>query len=326
MSTPNPARTTTGTPSTPPPTQRSTKDTPLTREQSELATAYFGFSQAEAVTIWHKSLHSGPSAALYVGDDEDARDIGTQALIRSCQAYPLSCNICKGTGKHTNTATGLSVCCRRCKGSGQPENQHKAFHAYLRLAIRTQVINEINKRTRDKMSAAKDARRSAGGGAGGGADGEESAGDEGCLATAQVRIYGARVVGEISAVIVGVAATGGAELNIHRSLKLPIVDVSPTSAEFAWLAPSNTLRLSYPQRAMLTGKVPVEGFRRAYRGYLRSLLRKTHYADRWRDLLAAVEDGAVLVSGCDARCAYRSVLGEVLAAAVGGEFLGEVVC
>ena len=322
MSTPNPARTTPGTTS-----PRSTKDTPLTREQSELAARYFGFSQAEAVTIWHKSLHSGPSAALYVGDDEDARDIGTQALLRSCQAYPLSCNICKGTGKHTNTATGLSVCCRRCKGSGQPENQHKAFHAYLRLAIRTQVINEINKRTRDKMSAAKDARRSVGGSAGaGGTDGEEAVGDE-CVGAARVRIYGARVVGEVSMAVVGVAATGGAacELNIHRSLKLPIVDVSPTSAEFAWLAPSNTLRLSYPQRAMLTGKVPVEGFRRAYRGYLRSLLRKTHYADRWRDLLAAVEDGAVLVSGCDARCAYRSVLGEVLAAAVGGEFLGEVL-
>lgn len=304
-------------------TRTPTKDMPLTAEQREVATRYFGFSQAEAVTVWHKSLHSGPSANLYVGDDEDARDIGTQALLRSCQAYPLSCNICKGAGKHTNTATGLSVCCRRCKGSGQPENQHKAFHAYLRLAIRTQVINEINKRTRDKMSAVKDARRSAGGGAGGGADGEEVAGDEGTGA-ARVRIYGARVVGEVSAAIVEVAAAQGAELNIHRSLKLPIVDVSPTSAEFAWLAPSNTLRLSYPQRAMLTGKVPVEGFRRAYRGYLRSLLRKTHYADRWRDLLAAVEDGAVLVSGCDARCAYRSVLGEVLAVAVGGEFLGEV--
>ena len=305
-------RSTTGTP-------RATKNTPLTPEQSELATAYFGFSQAEAVTIWHKSLHSGPSAALYVGDDEDARDIGTQALLRSCQAYPLPCNVCKGTGKHTSAVTGSNVCCRRCNGSGEPKNQHKAFHAYLRLAIRTQVINEINKRTWDKMNAAKDARRS-----GSSADGEETAGDEGGLGVARVRIYGARVVGETSMAIVGLAAARGAELNIHQSLKLPIVDVSATSAEFAWLAPSNTLRLSYPQRAMLTGKVSVEGFRRAYRGYLRSLLRKTHFADRWRDLLAAVEDGAVLVSGCDARCAYRSVLGEVLAAAVEGEFLGEV--
>lgn len=273
---------------------RSTKDTPLSSEQAELASRYFGFSQAEAVTIWHRSLRSG---SLYVGDEEDARDIGTQALLRSCQAYPLSCNVCKGTGKHTNTATGLDVCCRRCRGTGQPENQHKAFHAYLRLAIRTQVINEINKRTREAKGARCSER-----------EGEEIVGedDEGLT---RVRIYGAR---------------GNGELNIHRTLKLPIVDVSPTSADFAWLAPSNALRLSYPQRAMLAGMVPIDGFRRAYRGFLRSLLRKAHYADRWRDLCAAVEDGAVLVSGCDPRCTYRSVLGEVLAAAVGGEFMGEV--
>lgn len=279
------------------------KDTPLTTEQRELAARYFGFSQAEAVTVWHKSLHSGPSAALYVGDDEDARDIGTQALLRSCQAYPLSCNVCKGTGKHTSAVTGSDVCCGRCGGTGKPENQHKAFHAYLRVAIRTQVINEINKRTRDKTSAARDARR------------EEEAEE---LATevpgAGVRIYGARA---------SVAGSAG-ELNIHHELRLPIVDVSATSKEFGWLAPSSSLRLTYPQRGMLAGKVSVEGFRVAYRGFLRALLRKTHFADRWRDLLTAVEDGAVLVSGCDARCTYRSVLGEILAAAVGGEFLGEV--
>lgn len=293
-----------------------TKDTPLTVEQREVATRYFGFSQAEAVTVWHKSLHSGPSAALYVGDDEDARDIGTQALLRSCQAYPLSCNVCKGTGKHTSAVTGSNVCCRRCNGSGQPENQHKAFHAYLRLAIRTQVINEINKRTRDKTSAASAARR------------EEEAEEAEALAAdapgGGVRIYGARMVGDLAGALVGAASEAGAELNIHHSLSLPIVDVSASSKEFGWLAPSNALRLTYPQRGMLTGKVSVEGFQRAYRGFLRSLLRKTHFADRWRDLLAAVEDGAVLVSGCDARCTYRGVLGEILAAAVGGEFLGEV--
>ena len=299
----------------PAPTRTPTKDTPLTAEQREVATRYFGFSQAEAVTIWHKSLHSGPSAALYVGDDEDARDIGTQALLRSCQAYPLSCNVCKGTGKHTSAVTGSNVCCRRCNGSGKPENQHKAFHAYLRLAIRTQVINEINKRTRDKTSAASAARR------------EEEAEEAEAAADAPgrgVRIYGARVVGETAGALVGAASEAGFELNIHHGLSLPIVDVSATSKEFGWLAPSNTLRLTYPQRGMLTGKVSVEGFRRAYAGFLRSLLRKTHFADRWRDVLAAVEDGAVLVSGCDARCTYRGVLGEILASAVGGEFLGEV--
>lgn len=300
----------------PAPTRTPTKDTPLTVEQREVATRYFGFSQAEAVTVWHKSLHSGPSAALYVGDDEDARDIGTQALLRSCQAYPLSCNVCKGTGKHTSAVTGSNVCCRRCDGSGQPENQHKAFHAYLRLAIRTQVINEINKRTRDKTSVASAARR------------EEEAEEAEALAAdapgGGARIYGARVVGDLTGALIGAASEAGAELNIHRSLNLPIVDVSASSKEFGWLAPSNALRLTYPQRGMLTGKVSVEGFQRAYRGFLRSLLRKTHFTDRWRDLLAAVEDGAVLVSGCDSRCTYRGVLGEILAAAVGGEFLGEV--
>jgi len=300
----------------PAPTRTPTKDTPLTAVQREVATRYFGFSQAEAVTVWHKSLHSGPSAALYVGDDEDARDIGTQALLRSCQAYPLSCNVCKGTGKHTSAVTGSNVCCRRCNGSGQPENQHKAFHAYLRLAIRTQVINEINKRTRDKTSAASAARH------------EEEAEEAEALAAdapgGGVRIYGARMVGDLAGALVGAASEAGAELNIHHSLSLPIVDVSASSKEFGWLAPSNALRLTYPQRGMLTGKVSVEGFQRAYRGFLRSLLRKTHFADRWRDLLAAVEDGAVLVSGCDVRCSYRGVLGEILAAAVGGEFLGEV--
>ena len=290
------------------PTRTPTKDTPLTAEQREVATRYFGFSQAEAVTVWHKSLHSGPSAALYVGDDDDARDIGTQALLRSCQAYPLSCNVCKGTGKHTSAVTGSNVCCRRCNGSGKPENQHKAFHAYLRLAIRTQVINEINKRTRDKTSAASAARRETD------AEEAEAAVD---APGGGVRIYGARLV--------GAAAEAGVELNIHHGLSLPIVDVSATSKDFSWLAPSNTLRLTYPQRGMLTGKVSVEGFRRAYVGFLRSLLRKTHFADRWRDLLVAVEDGAVLVSGCDARCTYRGVLGEILASAVGGEFLGELV-
>ena len=284
-------------------TTKGAKDTPLTTEQRELAARYFGFSQAEAVTVWHKSLHSGPSANLYVGDDEDARDIGTQALLRSCQAYPLACNVCKGTGKHTSAVTGSNVCCGRCNGSGKPENQHKAFHAYLRLAIRTQVINEINKRTRDKTSAANAARREE--------EAEESEAQATDASGSGVRIYGARAV-------------AGAELNIHHSLNLPIVDVSATSREFGWLAPTNALRLTYPQRGMLTGKVSVEGFQRAYRGFLRSLLRKTHFADRWRDLLAAVEDGAVLVSGCDARCTYRGVLGEILAAAVGGEFLGEV--
>lgn len=292
-----------------------TKDTPLTAEQRELATRYFGFSQAEAVTVWHKSLHSGPSAALYVGDDEDARDIGTQALLRSCQAYPLSCNVCKGTGKHTSAVTGSNVCCRRCNGSGKPENQHKAFHAYLRLAIRTQVINEINKRTRDKTSAANAARR------GEEAEEAEAAAD---APKGGVRIYGARLVGETTGALVGVASEVGAELNIHRGLSLPIVDVSATSKEFGWLAPSNTLRLTYPQRGMLMGKVSVEGFQWAYQGFLRSLLRKTHFVDRWRDLLTAVEDGAVLVSCCDARCTYRGVLGEILASAVGGEYLGEV--
>ena len=283
------------------------KDTPLTTEQRELAARYFGFSQAEAVTVWHKSLHSGPSAALYVGDDEDARDIGTQALLRSCQAYPLSCNVCKGTGKHTSAVTGSDVCCGRCGGTGKPENQHKAFHAYLRVAIRTQVINEINKRTRDKTSVARDARREE--------EAEEAEAVNGAGVGVGVRIYGARAIGTGSSM-------GG--LNIHHGLSLPIVDVSATSKEFAWLAPSNALRLTYPQRGMLAGKVSVEGFRVAYRGFLRALLRKTHFADRWRDLLTAVEDGAVLVSGCDARCTYRGVLGEILAAAVGGEFLGEV--
>lgn len=158
------------------------KDTPLTTEQRELAARYFGFSQAEAVTVWHKSLHSGSSAALYVGDDEDARDIGTQALLRSCQTYPLSCNVCKGTGKHTSAVTGSDVCCGRCSGTGKPENQHKAFHAYLRVAIRTQVINEINKRTRDKTSAANKARRE-----------EEAAEAEAASEPGlSVRIYGAR--------------------------------------------------------------------------------------------------------------------------------------
>ena len=47
-------------------TTKGAKDTPLTTEQRELAARYFGFSQAEAVTV--------------CGDDEDARDIGTQAL------------------------------------------------------------------------------------------------------------------------------------------------------------------------------------------------------------------------------------------------------
>jgi hypothetical protein len=171
------------------------------------------------------------------------------------------------------------------------------------LAIRTQVINEINKRTRDKTSAANAARR--------GEEAEESEAQAADASGSGVCLYGARVV-------------AGAELNIHHSLSLPIVDVSATSKEFGWLAPSSSLRLTYPQRGMLTGKVSVEGFQRAYRGFLRSLLRKTHFADRWRDLLAAVEDGAVLVSGCDARCTYRGVLGEILAAAVGGKFLGEV--
>lgn len=285
------------------------KDTPLTTEQRELAARYFGFSQAEAVTVWHKSLHSGPSAALYVGDDEDARDIGTQALLRSCQAYPLSCNVCKGTGKHTSAVTGSDVCCGRCGGTGKPENQHKAFHAYLRVAIRTQVINEINKRTRDKTSAVRDARREE--------EAEEAEAASGTGVGVGVRIYGARAIGTSST-----SSTG--ELNIHHELRLPIVDVSATSKEFGWLAPSNSLRLTYPQRGMLAGKVSVEGFRVAYRGFLRALLRKTYFADRWRDLLTAVEDGAVLVSGCDARCTYRGVLGEILAAAVGGEFLGEV--
>ena len=67
-------------------TTKGAKDTPLTTEQRELAARYFGFSQAEAVTVWHKSLHSGPSANLYVGDDEDARDIG--ALFVQCRAKP----------------------------------------------------------------------------------------------------------------------------------------------------------------------------------------------------------------------------------------------
>lgn len=283
------------------------KDTPLTTEQRELAARYFGFSQAEAVTVWHKSLHSGPSAALYVGDDEDARDIGTQALLRSCQAYPLVCNVCKGTGKHTSAVTGSDVCCGRCGGTGKPENQHKAFHAYLRVAIRTQVINEINKRTRDKTSAARDARREE--------EAEEAEAVNGAGVGVGVRIYGARAIGTGSSM---------GEQNIHHEPRLPIVDVSATSKAFGWLAPSNALRLTYPQRGMLAGKVPVVGFHKAYRGFLRSLLRKTHFADRWRDLLAAVEDGAVLVSGCDARCTYRGVLGEILAAAVGGEFLGEL--
>ena len=285
------------------------KDTPLTAEQRELAARYFGFSQAEAVTVWHKSLHSGPSAALYVGDDEDARDIGTQALLRSCQAYPLVCNVCKGTGKHTSAVTGSNVCCGRCGGTGKPENQHKAFHAYLRVAIRTQVINEINKRTRDKTSAANTARREE--------EAEEAEATSGALglgAGVGVRIYGARA---------SVSGNTG-ELNIHHKLNLPLVDVSASSKEFGWLAPSSSLRLTYPQRGMLSGKVSIEGFRVAYRGFLRALLRKTHFADRWRDLLTAVEDGAVLVSGCDARCTYRVELGEILASAVGGEFLGEV--
>ena len=166
------------------------------------------------------------------------------------------------------------MCCGRCNGSGKPENQHKAFHAYLRLAIRTQVINEINKRTRDKTSAANAARREE--------EAEESEAQAVDASGSGVRIYGARAV-------------AGAELNIHRSLNLPIVDVSATNKEFGWLAPSNALRLTYPQRGMLAGKVSVEGFRVAYRGFLRALLRKNHFADRWRDLLTAIEDGAVRI-------------------------------
>lgn len=269
---------------------------------SRLAADYCDFSRAEARKIWRDNA----PRKYFVGDDDDAECVGLGALMRSAQIWPPKCPRCVGSGFTYDLMAGTVLECGDCSGSGRPRDERNVFHAYLRLAIRTQVLCELKRRStearrRDKMGKRE---RSASGNfrAGRGpmrepaaeASQDETAGQE----------LGSRV---------------WTTSQIVPKSNAFVVDISDATG-YEWLRPSDKLRRAYPKRC-LQPLALWEKFVEAYKAELRRSMRTN--TTEWGALLAR----RVIVLRCDCssveRC-HRGVLAEVLTG-TRGVYEGELV-
>lgn len=298
--------------------------------QSSLAADYCDFSRAEARKIWRDNA----PRKLYIGDMDDAESVGLKALMRSAQVWPPKCPTCRGAGSLSDVMSGAVEQCAECVGTGKPRDARNVFHAYLRLAIRTQVLNEIRRRTSAAKDAGKHAQRSrhttgnyrTGRGIlrdtletdpplGIVRDGTHSEGGSG----GDFRVWTGSH--ETASYVLRLRARSG---TIRVELVLPEqnirqIDVSPLTGLY-WLRPSEKLQHAYPRRA-LQPLALWEAYKAAYKAELKRSMRL--YPQLWRDLL---EQSSVLVCDCvgTERC-HRVVLAELLAVGGRGSYEGELV-
>lgn len=287
--------------------------------QSSLAADYCDFSRAEARKIWRDNA----PRKLYVGDMDDAESVGLKALMRSAQVWPPKCPTCRGAGNLSDVMSGYTYQCAECVGTGKPRDARNVFHAYLRLAIRTQVLNEIRRRT----SAAKDAGKHA----------QRSRHTTGNYRTGRGILRDSSGDGETLAGLSGGAGAGDRTgthsasdgfrvwtvgypglLGTQQPPETTVIDVSLLTG-LTWLRPSEKLQHAYPRRA-LQPLALWEAYKAAYKAELKRSMRL--YPQLWRDLL---EQSSVLVCDCAVteRC-HRVVLAELLAVGGRGSYEGEL--
>lgn len=300
--------------------------------QSSLAADYCDFSRAEARKIWRDNA----PRKLYVGDMDDAESVGLKALMRSAQVWPPKCPTCRGAGSLSDVMSGAVEKCSECVGTGKPRDARNVFHAYLRLAIRTQVLNEIRRRSAAAKDAGKHAQRSrhatgnyrtgrgilrdsSGDGAGlAGLSGGAGAGDRNGTHSASDGFRVWTGSHDVELLSLYVRSGGTIEFRLAQHQDLRVVDVSPLTGLY-WLRPSEKLQHAYPRRA-LQPLALWEAYKAAYKAELKRSMRL--YPQLWRDLL---EQSSVLVCDCAGteRC-HRVVLAELLAVGGNGSYEGEL--
>jgi len=276
--------------------------------QSSLAADYCDFSRAEARKIWRDNA----PRKLYIGDMDDAESVGLKALMRSAQVWPPKCPTCRGAGSLSDVMSGAVEQCAECSGTGKPRDARNVFHAYLRLAIRTQVLNEIRRRT----SAAKDWKDHA----------QKSRHITGNYRTGRGILRDTLDVSDSVTDRTGTHSSSGASLRVwtssHTELRgsqdAQTVDVSPLTG-LTWLRPSEKLQHAYPRRSLQPTAL-WDAYKAAYKAELKRSMRL--YPQLWRDLL---EQSSVLVCDCAGteRC-HRVVLAELLAVGGRGSYEGEL--
>lgn len=278
--------------------------------QSRLAADYCDFSRAEARRIWRDNA----PRRLSVGDSDDAESVGLAALMRSAQIWPPPCPDCRGAGRMADVMSGKNWRCEACAGTGKPRDARNVFHAYLRLAIRTQVLGEIKRRTSEAKSQAemgKRARTASGNyRAGRGALRDVEQTDSHLTPSAGLRVW-TGVLSRIGDPMDGAAVRGA---------PVDILDVSPLTG-LHWLRPSDKLQRAYPRRNLQ----PAALWQRFLEAYLAEIRRsiKANRAE-WRGLLTR----ARIVVACDClrpdRC-HRGALAELIVNAAGGAAEGELL-
>ena len=199
--------------------------------------------------------------------------------------------------------------CEACSGTGKPRDARNVFHAYLRLAIRTQVLGEIKRRTSEAKSQAEMGKRART------ASGNYRAG-RGALRDC-VEQTDSHSASEGLRVWTGVLPRLGSGGAIYGASD--VLDVSLLTG-LHWLRPSDKLQRAYPRRNLQ----PVALWERFLEAYLAEMRRsiRTNRAE-WRGLLTR----ARIVVACDCsrpdRC-HRVVLAELIANAAGGATEGEL--
>jgi uncharacterized protein YeaO (DUF488 family) len=300
------------------------RDVPLTREQQLVAERYWKFSQKEARKVWRTSSPFSIERRAFLGDCDVAADVGLQALMRTAQKWPLPCHVCKGAKRMTSVTMGASSLCTECAGRGVPHNLHKAFHAYLRRAIATQVRAELNRRVREAKNKL-DLKRAGS-----------------TLGRSQVGASGSAGSGSGSG-----SPTLVWTLRIDRTLPSParalgaqlpdavLIDCSPSTG--GPLSPSPALSARFPVRKLsLMSDEEFEGYATEFRtelahsrasGVWQAALRGQLGARCTTSSSSYAARRSLIVLACDcrdaARC-HRSVLAELIASAVGGEVMGEL--
>lgn len=274
---------------------------------SRLAADYCDFARAEARRIWRDNA----PRKYYIGDNDDAECVGLGALMRSAQIWPPKCPRCEGAGRLYDLMAGAVRPCDDCAGSGRPRDERNVFHAYLRLAIRTQVMNELKRRSRDARSVERMGKR------------ERSASGNFRVGRGPMRDHhapsGVAEMGSTSSdgtagpglgLRVWTTSDNGisvAKLSVLKAGAVIVLDISDATG-YSWLRPSDKLRLAYPKRCLQPAPL-WEKFVEAYKAELRRSMRAN--VAEWGALLAR----RAVVLRCDctsmARC-HRGVLAEVL--------------
>jgi uncharacterized protein YeaO (DUF488 family) len=282
----------------------------LTQEQQDFAGRYWRFSAVTGRKIWLASVPRALTTHPAMGTPDDGESIGVDALLDTATRYPMPCNGCRGKRSVTVLQTMQPAKCPECYGTGAPRNQHKAIHAYLKLAILTQVRNEINKRAALCKALIGERRQTGTGCVRRGKGEAQLRGDEEleglCV---PVRVWTCRDAGQV--------VQGSGALALYVGLGSPYY-------------PSDDLRAQFNPRNLACSPQQVwDAFVEEYRRGLRRVLLSPRGLAFWRPLRGAARQGgyADVVLSCDCvradRC-HRIVLAEMLATATGGIYEGEV--